>query len=97
MCSVLIWTSNVVKCNYFYISVTYFETIFQSRTIAVTGRTRLWDVQIHVQAFIHRRGYKTSKVRSVANRNNTGKTKSNPRANVGRRSANNIQQGKAER
>ncbi len=34
-------------------------------------------------SFIQRRGYKTSKVHSVANRNNTGKTKSNPRASVG--------------
>ncbi len=47
-------------------------------------------------SFIQRRGYKTSKVHSVANRNNTGKTKSNPRASVGRRSVNNIQQGKAK-
>ncbi len=47
-------------------------------------------------SFIQRRVYKTSKVHSVANRNNTGKTKSNPRASVGRRSANNIQQGKAK-
>ncbi len=48
-------------------------------------------------SFIQRRGYKTSKVYSVANRNNTGKTKSNPRASMGRRSANNLQQGKALR
>ncbi len=47
-------------------------------------------------SFIQSRGYKTSKVHSVVNRNNTGKTKSNPRASVGRRSANNIQQGKAK-
>ncbi len=47
-------------------------------------------------SFIHKRGYKTSKVRSVANRNNKVKTKTNPRASVGRRSVNNIQQGKSK-
>ncbi len=46
-------------------------------------------------SFIQKRGYKTSKVHSVANRNNTGKTKSKSRASVGRQSANNIQQGRA--
>ncbi len=54
-------------------------------------------VRIHLQGFIQRRGHKTSKVHAMANRYNTGKTKSSPRANVGLRSANNIQQGKAER
>ncbi len=49
-----------------------------------------------LESFIQRLGYKTSKVHSVANRNNTGKTKINPRASVGRRSANIIQQGKAK-
>ncbi len=47
-------------------------------------------------SFIQRCGYKTSKIPSGANRNNTGKTKRNPRASMGRRSVNNIQQGKAK-
>ncbi len=42
-------------------------------------------------------GRKTSKVYAMVNRYNTGKTNSNPKASVGLRSANNIQQGKAER
>ncbi len=49
------------------------------------------------KAFIQGRGHKTSKVHAMANRYNTGKTNSSPRASVGIRSANNIQQGKAER
>ncbi len=47
-------------------------------------------------SFIQRHGYKTSKVHSGANRNNTSKTRRNPRASVGRRSANNIQQDTAK-
>ncbi len=50
-----------------------------------------------MQGFIQRRGHNTSKVHVMANRHITGKTKSTPRASVGRRLANNIQQGKAER
>ncbi len=61
------------------------------------GLTEAWGERIHLQGFIQGRGHKTSKVHAMANRYNTGKTKSNPRASVGLRSANNIQQGKAER
>ncbi len=45
-------------------------------------------------SFIQGHGYNTSKVHSVANRNNTGKAKRNPRASVGQRSAKNIQQAR---
>ncbi len=75
MCSVLIWTSNVVKCNYFYISVTYFETIFQSRTIAVTGPNKtVGRARSMMPAFIHRLVcYKNKQgSHSVANREQHG-------------------------
>ncbi len=60
------------------------------------GANKTWDVQIHVQALFnkqsnHRQGQTT------ANGYRRGKTKSNPRASIGLQSANNIQQGKAER
>ncbi len=62
---------------------------------SVTEPTR--GVRIHLQAFINRHGHKTSRSKTSANRYDTDKAESNPRASVGRRSANNIQQGKAER
>ncbi len=50
-------------------------------------------MRIHMQGFILRHGQKHRQGRTVANRYNTDKAESNPRASVGRRSANNIQQG----
>ncbi len=68
------------------------------RTVYICyGADETWDVQIHVQSFIQRRGHETGMDSIMANRYNTGKTKSNPRTSVGLRSANNIQQGKATR
>ncbi len=63
--------------------------------IPVTEPTRREASGSICKAFIQGRGHKTSKVHAMANRYNTGKTKSNPRASVGLRSVNNIQQGKA--
>ncbi len=53
-------------------------------------------MRIHLQGFIRRHGRKQVWV-TLANRYINGKTESNPRASIGLRSANNIQQGKAER
>ncbi len=53
-------------------------------------------MRIHLQGFIRRRGRKQAWVKQVYIYI-YGKTKSNPRASVGLGSANNIQQGKAER
>ncbi len=61
--------------------------------ITVTEPTRRADpyARLYFETWSkHRQG------RTVANRYNTDKAESNPRASVGRRSANNIQQGKAE-
>ncbi len=65
--------------------------------ICVTEPTRQGPCGSICKAFIQGRGHKKSKVHAMTNGYNTGKTKSNPRASVGLRSANNIQQGKAER
>ncbi len=54
----------------------------------MTEQSMLWEI---CKAFIQRRGHETSKVQTMANRYNTGKTKSNPRASVDFRSAKNIQ------
>ncbi len=68
-----------------------------TNNIRVTEPTRLEACGSICKAFIQRRDHKTSNVHAMANRYNTGKTKSNPRASVDLRSANDIQQGKAER
>ncbi len=51
-------------------------------------------MRINLQGFIRRHGRKQAWVKQVYI---YGKTKSNPRASIGLRSANNIKQGKAER
>ncbi len=55
------------------------------------GRTRRETCGSICKTFIQRRGHKASTVQTMANRYNTGKTKSNPRTSVGLRSANRIQ------
>ncbi len=54
-------------------------------------------VRIHLQGFIKGTWSQTSMGRTLANKYINGRTKSTPRTSVGLRSANSIQQGKAER
>ncbi len=59
--------------------------------IMINNANETRDVQIHLQALFQDVVKNTGKVKTSANRYNTGKTKSNPRESVGLWSANNIQ------
>ncbi len=61
------------------------------------GANEMWGVRIHVQVFIYKHSQYTGRVKQRQTDMARARHKSDPRASVGRRSANNIQQGKAER